>query len=161
MLNHSLTSKAAARKKRQRKTESKKWTDGQWTDYHQDRQDRVDRGSVVSSHFNDYSTVGSEADVANLSDFRDFQEESSATIPEDEPVQSTSQSSTSWSSSGWYDSDKWTGGYRKYRHVQNGAARATVALDGLSVLQPGDAASIVAILSPFGSGGALLLIAKL
>ena len=74
--------KAAARNKRQKKAESKKWKEGEWIDYNQDRQDRMDRGSVVSSHFNDYSIVGSEADVANLNDFRDFQEESSATIPE-------------------------------------------------------------------------------
>ena len=96
-----------------------------------------------------------------MSDFRDLQDENTPAIPEDEPVQSTGQSSTSWSSSGWSGSDKWTYGYRKYRHVQNGAARATVTLVGLSLLQPGDAASTISILAPFGSGGALILIAKL
>ena len=80
-----------------------------------------------------------------------------------EQVQSTSQSSTSWSGSGWSGSyDKWTS-YRdrRYRHVQNGAARVTFALVGLALLQPGEAASTVAILAPLGSGSALLIMAKL
>ena len=80
-----------------------------------------------------------------------------------EQVQSTSQSSTGWSGSGWSGSyDKWTS-YRdrRYRHVQNGAARATFAFVGLALLQPGEAASTVAILAPLGSGSALLIMAKL
>jgi hypothetical protein len=93
-----------------------------------------------------------------LSDLREWPEGISVTILEKEQTQSTSQSSNGWSTgwSGWQD--KWHGGYRKYRHVPYGAARTTVALVGLSLLQPGDAASTVAILAP--SRGVLLLVVK-
>ena len=122
--------KSAASKKRARKALGKAWSPAEWAEYERIRQERWERGSVVSSHLNDYSTVASGVDVANLSDLREWQEESSATIPEEEQAQSTSQSCTGWNTgwSGWQD--KWHGGYRKYRHVQNGAARATVALVG-------------------------------
>jgi hypothetical protein len=157
---------ASASRKKQRKAESRGWTQDEWDEYERIRQDRLDRGSVVSSHFYGQSTSGSvcsDTDIANMSDVRDFPDDSTPAIPEDEQFQSTSQSSTGWSGSGWSGSyDKWTS-YRdrKYRHVQNGAARATFALVGLVLLQPGEAASTVAILAPLGSGSALLIMAKL
>jgi hypothetical protein len=52
-------------------------------------------------------------------------------------------------------------GNRKYRHVQNGARRATFLLAGLALVMPGEATSTVAILAPMGSTGVLLVMAKL
>ena len=43
--------------------------------YERDRTARQDRGSVVSSHFNDGSTIaGSHQDVANLNELRVFED---------------------------------------------------------------------------------------
>jgi hypothetical protein len=161
---------AAKAAKRGRKKAFKGWSAEQKQEYTQDRLDAIDRGSVVSSHFNESSTVASSPDVAVLSDLSGFQIEEQ-TIPEEEPVWSTGQPSTGWSASGWSasgwstsswnsgDKDKWHGGWRKYRHVQNGAARATVLLVAATLLRPSEAVSTVAILAP--SSGALLLLAKL
>ena len=110
-------------------------------------------------HFNESSTVASSPDVAVLSDLSGFQIEE-PTIPEEEPVWSTGWSASRWSTSSWSsdDKDKWHGGWRKYRHVQNGAARATVLLVAATLLRPSEAVSTVAIVAP--STGVLMFLAK-
>ena len=56
--------------KRGRKKLSKDWTPAEWDAYRVERQDKFERGSVMSSNLADDTTVASALDVGDMEDFR-------------------------------------------------------------------------------------------